>query len=172
LSYRGYGKSEGIPSEKGIKLDAQATLEYLSSRPDINANKILVFGRSLGGAVAVDLCSKNPNKIHGLILENTFTSIPDMIDRVLPILSHFKFLCTIHWESIHLIENIEVPILFIISENDELVPPTFMGRLFDAATSSVKKKKVVIPQAAHMDAWTFPGYYDHFKQFIESSIVI
>ena len=56
IDYRGYGKSEGTPNEPGIKLDAQATLKYLKTRDDINQDMIFVFGRSLGGAVAIELC--------------------------------------------------------------------------------------------------------------------
>ncbi|XP_071855555.1 protein ABHD13-like isoform X2 [Apostichopus japonicus] len=80
VEYRGYGKSDGDPYEEGMYKDAQAALDYLHNRSDINSNFIFVFGRSLGGAVAIDLASKprNRGKIRGLILENTFTSIPDM----------------------------------------------------------------------------------------------
>ena len=58
LEYRGYGRSEGTPSEEGICMDAQAALDFLLTRSDINTEKILVFGRSLGGAVAIDLATR------------------------------------------------------------------------------------------------------------------
>jgi len=105
LEYRGYGLSQGSPSEEGLYMDARAGIDYLFSRTDINTNEIIVFGRSLGketdfillfqtlftllffnliiligGAVAIDLATKEENsqRIWCLILENTFTSIPDM----------------------------------------------------------------------------------------------
>ena len=88
-SYRGYGKSEGKPTEQGLKYDAQAALDYIINSDMIDPQLIFVFGRSLGGAVAIDLVSKNIclSNIKGLILENTFTSISDMVDKVFPYLS-------------------------------------------------------------------------------------
>jgi len=80
LAYRGYGDSEGTPSEDGLKLDADATLEYAQSRDDIDNDRIFIFGRSLGGAVAIQLAMVHSNSIKGLIIENTFTSIGDMVD--------------------------------------------------------------------------------------------
>lgn len=98
VEYRGYGLSEGAPSEEGLYLDARASLDYLLTRNDINHSEIIVFGRSLGsynyqsyvdiieafnlsgGAIAIDLCIKEEyaTKIWCLVVENTFTSIPDM----------------------------------------------------------------------------------------------
>ena len=80
LAYRGYGDSEGIPSEDGLKLDADATLEYAQNHDDIDNDRIFIFGRSLGGAVAIQLAMVQSNAIKGLIVENTFTSIADMVD--------------------------------------------------------------------------------------------
>ena len=90
IDYRGYGNSEGTPSEGGLKLDAQATLDFISKREDIDQTKLYVFGRSLGGAVAVQLCMDPIVPIKGIILENTFTSIPDMMDELFPVVSLFK----------------------------------------------------------------------------------
>lgn len=86
VSYRGYGKSSGSPTESGLKIDAQAALDYLvNERADIDNKKILVFGSSLGGAVAIDLAFSNQSKIWALVVENTFTCIPDLVRR--------RFLC-------------------------------------------------------------------------------
>lgn len=90
IDYRGYGNSEGSPSEAGLKLDAEATLEYALNREDINNNRIFVFGRSLGGAVAAQLAQNKGNQIQGVILENTFTSIADMVDQLMPMVAVFK----------------------------------------------------------------------------------
>ena len=90
LAYRGYGDSEGSPSENGFRLDAEATLDYVLNRDDINKDKIIVFGISLGGAVAIQLCAHHGDKISGLILENTFTSIADMVDHMLPYIAWAK----------------------------------------------------------------------------------
>ncbi|ERN11170.1 hypothetical protein AMTR_s00024p00196370 [Amborella trichopoda] len=89
LSYRGYGESDGYPSQHGITRDAQAALDYLCQRTDIDPTKIVIFGRSLGGAVGSVLARNNPDKVSALILENTFTSILDMAGVVLPFLRWF-----------------------------------------------------------------------------------
>ncbi|RVE41688.1 hypothetical protein evm_013663 [Chilo suppressalis] len=85
VEYRGYGLSEGAPSERGLYVDAQSALDYIMQRSDIDRSKIIIFGRSLGGAVAIDLTSRLEyrNKIWALIVENTFTSIPDMAQIIL-----------------------------------------------------------------------------------------
>ena len=66
LSYRGYGHSEGAPSEAGIRRDAQAALDYVRARPDLDPLRVVLFGRSLGGAVAVALAAANPGAVSGL----------------------------------------------------------------------------------------------------------
>ena len=63
LSYRGYGLSEGTPNEEGIRIDAQETLDYLTHHPDIDPRKIVLYGQSIGGAVALDLASRNSDKV-------------------------------------------------------------------------------------------------------------
>ncbi len=73
FDYRGYGLSEGAPSEEGIYLDAKAALKYLRSRPDIREDRIVYFGRSIGGAVAVDLARSEPP--YALILESPLPSV-------------------------------------------------------------------------------------------------
>lgn len=83
LEYRGYGLSSGTPDENGLKIDAQTGLDYLRQRPETKDTKILVYGQSLGGAVAISLVAKNQKDgdIAGLILENTFLSIRKLIPR-------------------------------------------------------------------------------------------
>jgi fermentation-respiration switch protein FrsA (DUF1100 family) len=93
---------------------------------------IFLYGRSLGGAVSIYLGShpEYKSKIRGLILENTFTSISDMIDAIMPIFKYLKFLQRNHWKSIERVPHIEKPILFIRSLRDEIVPTIQMVRLF------------------------------------------
>jgi dienelactone hydrolase len=70
-----YGKSNGSPSEQGIRMDAQAALDYLLEHPVSKNNKIILYGQSIGGAVAIDLASRNQANIAAVILENTFLSV-------------------------------------------------------------------------------------------------
>jgi fermentation-respiration switch protein FrsA (DUF1100 family) len=83
LQYRGYGLSTGTPNEKGLAIDAQTGLDYIRSRSELKDSKIVIYGQSLGGAVAIGLAAKNSEEkgIAGIILENTFTSIRKLIPR-------------------------------------------------------------------------------------------
>lgn len=137
LSYRGYGLSEGSPSEKGLRMDAQAALDFVLEHPLLKETPILLYGQSIGGAVAIDLASRNPDAIHALILENTFTSIPDLIPTVLPYLSSVSFLCHQVWPSSTSIAKIptSTPILMISGLEDEVVPPIHMKKLWEIICS-------------------------------------
>lgn len=90
VGYRGYGHSEGAPSEAGLELDAEAIFQFALNHKEINNSKLFVIGKSLGGAVAIQLAEKKQELICGMILENTFCSISDMVDHIFPLLSYFK----------------------------------------------------------------------------------
>lgn len=115
VSYRGYGQSQGSPSEKGFRLDANAALQYIRDRDDlVDTSRIFIFGRSIGAACAIALAAAAPTgAVRGLVLENTFTSIDDMIDAVMPFLKFAKPFNRNKWDSLRAIRDIEVPILFI-----------------------------------------------------------
>ena len=83
LEYRGYGLSSGTPNEEGLMIDAQAGLDYIRKSDETKDNRIIIYGQSLGGAVAIQLVAQNEKAgdIVGLILENTFLSIRKMIPR-------------------------------------------------------------------------------------------
>jgi fermentation-respiration switch protein FrsA (DUF1100 family) len=83
LEYRGYGLSTGTPDENGINIDAQTALDYIRNQKETEGGKIIVYGQSLGGAAAIQLVAKNQEAgdIVAMILENTFTSIREMIPR-------------------------------------------------------------------------------------------
>lgn len=125
IEYRGYGLSTGDPNEKGLAIDAQTGLDYIRNREDLKAHKIIVYGQSLGGAVSIDLVSKNKGAgdIKGLMLENTFLSIAKMIPKAVPIARYLAPLCHEYWRSEDLIPQItDVPILFLSGMRDEIVP--------------------------------------------------
>ncbi|KAF8637074.1 hypothetical protein AX17_003074 [Amanita inopinata Kibby_2008] len=134
VSYRGYGLSEGTPSEKGLRRDAQAALDYVLSQPNLSSHPVIVYGLSLGGAVAIDLTSRNPSKISGLIVENTFTSLPDVVHGW-PLIGIFSFLCHQRWNSAAKITHIpsSLPILMLSGRRDEVVPPQHMNKLHQLA---------------------------------------
>lgn len=96
VDYRGYGLSTGVPTERGLHADARATFDYLLTRHDIDLNAICLFGRSLGGAVAIDLAAdpEYNQRIMCVILENTFTSIPEMAAELIhPCLKYLPMFC-------------------------------------------------------------------------------
>jgi pimeloyl-ACP methyl ester carboxylesterase len=114
---------------------------------------IHLLGRSLGGAVAVNLATQElySSRIQGVVLENTFTSIGDMIDAVLPFLRYFKFLQRNFWPSIDRVGRLKCPTLFVKSMRDELVPPAQMHRLMDAA--KCYKEEYQIKAGTHNSSW-------------------
>lgn len=141
LEYRGYGLSTGVPDETGLKVDAQTGLDYIRQRAETMCTKILIYGQSLGGAVAINLVADNQESgdIAGLILENTFLSIRKLIptyvlrpfietrlltpSRVFPPARYLARLCHQHWTSEEVLPKItDVPILFLSGLKDELVP--------------------------------------------------
>ncbi|XP_012279470.1 protein ABHD13 [Orussus abietinus] len=170
LEYRGYGLSQGTPSEEGLYMDARAGLDYLSSRNDINHNEIIVFGRSLGGAVAIDLATRpeNSHRIWCLILENTFTSIPDMA----ALLTSSKLLQYVplllyknKYMSLLKISSVSVPTLFVSGLGDALVPPRMMTELYKRCNSSCKRM-LPIPGGTHNETWNQSGYYKSICDFL------
>ncbi|XP_054012700.1 protein ABHD13 isoform X1 [Hylaeus anthracinus] len=170
LEYRGYGLSQGSPSEEGLYMDACAGIDYLRNRTDINTNEIIVYGRSLGGAVAINLATKpeNYNKIWCLILENTFTSIPDMAAFLFGVkfLQYLPlFLYKNKYLSILKVQSVTVPTLFISGLADTLVPPRMMQDLYKNCKSSCKKI-LPITGGTHNETWRQPGYYQNICTFL------
>ncbi|GJD12313.1 Protein bem46 [Galdieria sulphuraria] len=153
VSYRGYGDSEGRPSEKGIQRDAAAAFRFIRSCELIDPRQLFVFGRSIGGAVAISLAQRFQREIKGVVVENTFTSIDDMIDYVLPALRWCKFLNRNKWNSAASVSSLTCPILFLSGLRDELVPPKLMQQLYDLATHSVYRQMVTFPDGTHNDTW-------------------
>ncbi|CCM01261.1 uncharacterized protein FIBRA_03310 [Fibroporia radiculosa] len=142
LSYRGYGRSEGSPSEKGIQIDAQCALDYVSSHPALSSSPIVLYGQSIGGAVSIDLASRNPHAIRALILENTFLSLPRLVPNAFPILGPFAFLCHQKWDSASKIPLIprDIPILMLSGVQDEVVPREHMQGLWEIVQKRVSRR--------------------------------
>ncbi|XP_026761154.1 protein ABHD13 [Galleria mellonella] len=170
VEYRGYGLSEGTPSEYGLYSDAQAAFDYLMQRTDIDPTKIMLFGRSLGGAVAIDLASRLEyrSKIWALVVENTFTSIPDMAQIIL------KWRCLLwlpecchknKYVSIKKIVHVMAPTLVVCGSNDALVPPSMAKELY-MKCGAICKKLIVMPGGGHDDTWTCRDYYTSVQQFL------
>ncbi|KAI9491359.1 Alpha/Beta hydrolase protein [Zychaea mexicana] len=172
LSYRGYGFSEGKPNEKGLRIDAQTLLDYVRAHPVLKKTLLIAYGQSIGGAVAIDLVSRNEDYFAGLIVENTFLSVPKLIPHVLPVLKHFKFLCHQHWQSDSSVKRIQkTPVLFLSGACDELVPPTHMRRLFDQCQSQISKDWVQFPNGMHNDTCMQTGYFTAIGNFLKGRVL-
>jgi len=171
MSYRGYAKSEGTPNEKGLRIDAQTTLDFITSDPNLRNTKVILHGQSLGGAVAIDLASRNPEKIHGIILENTFLSIPTLIPTIMPILSSFTRFCNQRWDSAEAITLIPptTPMLLLSGLQDEVVPASHMAKLFEIASQQEARgrKLVEFPDGLHNTTCVQQGYWEAVTQFVE-----
>ncbi|KAI9293515.1 alpha/beta-hydrolase [Neoconidiobolus thromboides FSU 785] len=176
VSYRGYGKSEGEPEEEGIKLDSQAALDYILNNDRLKDNKIIVYGQSIGGAVAIALAEKNKRRIDGIIIENTFLSLSKLVETLVPIGgSIVSYLLNQTWDSESSIINLKhLPILFLVGEKDQLINPTHMEKLFELASvdSTCAKSFVVIKDGTHNDTCIFPTYYRAIKEFITRNRLI
>lgn len=163
IDYRQYGRSEGKVSEQGTYIDARAALAYLHSRKEINREKIIFFGRSLGSAVAVELALNE--KCCALILETPFTSILEMGKKLYPFLP-LSLLLKTKYDSLAKIGNIKVPILVMHGDKDDLVPFEHGKRLYDMANEP--KEFYTIPGAGHNDTHIVGGdeYFDVISNFV------
>lgn len=164
VDYRGYGKSDGHPSEKGLYLDARAAWDYLITKRHVRPKRILILGESLGGAVAIDLATHV--KPAGLVVQSSFTSIPDMVKEIIPIMP--RFLIRTKMDSINKISRVRCSKLFIHSPADEIVPYEFGRRLFQVA--SEPKQFYEVPGAPHNETYRVDGeaYVDNLRRFVQS----
>jgi hypothetical protein len=156
------GESTGVPSERGINADADAVLRFAQKHPLLQRSPVVLFGRSLGGAVAVSLCDRFPEAVSAIVVENTFLSIPAMVDTLMPWAAAVKHLVLrISWDNAKKIRTITKPIYFISGELDEIVPATHMRILYEVSTASVLKDFFQVIGGHHNDAWEVAGleYY-------------
>ncbi len=129
FDYRGYGRSAGRASEEGTYLDAVAACRWMQTR-GFAAKRILAYGESLGGAVAAELAQREP--LGGLVLQSTFTSIPDIGAELFPWLP-VRWLATIRYDTHSKLPRLHLPVLVLHSRDDDLVPFAHAERNFAAA---------------------------------------
>jgi fermentation-respiration switch protein FrsA (DUF1100 family) len=162
FDYRGYGHSEGNPTEQGVYLDAQAVYDYLQSRPDIDHNRIIAYGASLGGVVMIDLASKR--KLAALIVESSITSAKDMAHRLYPMIP--SFFMSIKFDSLSKISRISCPKLFLHSREDHTVPFSMGQKLYD--TALVPKEFLVIYGGHNDGGFMDPQVQKGFIKFLQT----
>jgi len=146
FDYRGYGGNPGRPSERGLLEDARSAREYLLSRNDVDPERIVYFGESLGAAVAVGLAVHHPPA--ALVLRSPFPSLAAVGRRHYPFLP-VSTLLRDRYPSIERIADLPCPVLVIVGDGDGIISPTLSRQLFDKA--SEPKRWVSIPGADHND---------------------
>lgn len=163
FDYRGYGKSQGKPSEKGTYIDAESAYDYLVQEKSIDPNSIIMFGRSLGGAVAANLATKKSHRV--LILESTFTSIMDIAKNLYPIFP-VKLINRIHYDTINCVRQLDTPLLLIHSTEDDRIPFSHSEKLYDAASQT---KEFIKISGDHNEGFLISGavYIDGINDFLK-----
>ncbi len=164
FDYRGYGQSTGHPDEAGTYIDAETAWKYLVTKRQIDENKIILFGVSLGGAIAIELAHNH--KPLGLIVESSFTSLPDIAAKLYPFLP-VRLISRYDYNSAKKIGNVNTPVLVIHSSNDEMVPFSHGQKLFDLAR---EPKQFLEISGSHNEGFMISGkkYQAGLETFITS----
>ncbi len=166
FDYRGYGKSAGEPSEAGLYLDAQAAYDFMVNKKHISPERIIIFGRSLGAAVAIDLSLKR--KAKAVIIESGFTSTKEMA-KTMPLFAIFAPLLPANFNNLEKITRITIPKLIIHGKEDEIIPFSMGQQLFQA--SQQPKYFFPIKGAGHNDTYIRGGkkYFETLATFTRNS---
>ena len=161
INYRGYGASEGSPSQVSLVADALAGYDYASTLTGIDAKRMFVFGRSLGSGVAVQLAAHRP--VRGVILVSPYDSLAAVAKRYywyLPV----DWMLKHRFDSIGLAPQMSPPLLCFIAERDEVIPPEHAERLFAAWAGP--KRKVLLGGAAHNTTDSAAGFWPAVREFL------
>lgn len=145
VDYRGYGRSEGKPSEAGIYLDAEAAYHYLRKERGVAPEKLIVYGKSLGGATACELAQRF--EVGALVLQSTFTTAADMARLMMPMIP--SVLLRTRFDNLAKVSQVKVPKLIIHSRADEMIPFGMAEKLYEAAPEP--KTLAVFEGAGHND---------------------
>jgi fermentation-respiration switch protein FrsA (DUF1100 family) len=163
FDYRGYGRSQGKPSEAGLYRDAHAAYLYLTEQRRVSRDRLVIFGRSLGAAVAGDLVSRRPAA--GVILESPFPSVASV--------ARLTYFGTVgHWllgsrfDLLERLPQISMPLLVIHGDRDHVIPLELGKAVYDAARPP--KELYVVRGADHNDLYAIGGqaYFERLKQFV------
>lgn len=171
FDYRGYGRSSGpFPNERRVYEDAAVAWAYLTEQRNIPADQIVLYGRSIGGAIALYLAKRHPNAA-GVILESPFTSMRAMVERQFPLpLIPLDWLLTQEFDSLSRVRSLSMPMLLLHGTADTVVPPAMSQELYDAL--SANKTLVWIEGAGHNNMPSVGG--DRFaaaiQQFVEQAV--
>lgn len=160
--YRGFGASDGVPSESGVYADAEAAYRYLTDSLQVPSSRIILFGHSLGTGVAIELARHEPAA--GLIIEDAYTSVADRGQEVFPVLP-IKLIARSRFASIEKVGELRIPKLFLHARNDRTIPIEHGRKVFAAAA---EPKQFVELNAGHADGYKADRttYYRAIDAFI------
>ncbi len=163
FDYRGYGKSEGSPTEEGVYGDAEAAWDFITKEKGIKAEHIVVYGRSLGGAIAINLALNRP--VTALILESTFYSLKELAGKSFPYIFFYPFIPS-RFNNAEKIKRIRIPLFIIHGDSDTTVPWRHGKRLFEIANPP--KQFWLVKGAHHTDSYEIAPqeYLKRFRDFI------
>ena len=163
FNYRGYGRSEGDPSEAALSADALHIYDRLAAREDIDAERIVVFGRSLGSGPALPLAVRRP--VHAVILVSPFDSLRSIAKKTYPFVP-VATLLRHPFDSLALAPEVSAPALVLAGDRDDLIPPEHSRRLADAWAGPVRFE--LLPDVGHNDIHAAPRYWDAIRDFLDS----
>lgn len=155
IDYRGYGKSSGGLSEKGLYEDARAAWDYVTNVKNFRPERIIIYGRSIGTGVAMELASRNEAGL--LVLEAPYTDLRSLAKQKAPIVLPALTL-RYHFDNLSKVGKVRSPILFIHGSDDGLIPPSHSRKLFDAFQG--QKKLVIIEGGSHNDLSEHASYHE------------
>lgn len=172
IDYRGFGQSRGdLPSETSVYEDARVAWERFQILQPVPAKR-LIYGHSLGGAVAIDLAAELgqraaakqlPPPVRGLVIESTFTSLADVATAMANTSLPVRWVLSQKFDSIDKIADIHMPLLVVHGLDDRYVPPRFSQQLFDAAQEP--KHLLLVPGASHNNSLSLGGR--NYRQALE-----
>ena len=152
FDYRGFGDNAGRPTEEGLARDARAARAYLTTRSDVDQNRVIYFGESLGAAVALRLATETPP--FALVLRSPFTSLADIGRHHYPYLP-VRWMLREKYPSLERVRSLSSPTLVILGDHDSIIPAEHSRRLYAAITT--EKRLVEIAGADHNDEVLFVG---------------
>jgi fermentation-respiration switch protein FrsA (DUF1100 family) len=161
VNYRGYGASEGSPSERALVADALALYDHAAQLPGVDPKRIHAFGRSLGSGVAVALAAQRA--LGGVILVAPFDSLAAVAKRYYPYLP-VDWMLRHRFDSIARAPDLRAPLLCLIAGNDDVIPPVHAERLF--AAWGGPKRKLVLAGFDHNGTDAAPGFWPAVRRFL------
>ena len=166
IDYRGYGQSQGKPSEQGTYLDAEAAWHYLVSNREVAADRIIVFGRSLGGAVAAWLA--NQYRPAALIIESSFSSALEMARKLYPFMP-VRLITRLDYPVKLYVSRLHCPLLVIHSRDDEIIPFTMAEAIYNSAA---EPKSLLEIWGDHNNGFLLSGdrYLSGLNEFIQENL--